>query len=250
MNNMYYILSMQDITIIPIFNQAAPGVWTNFANICASAMLTNYNYRMGAAEISEMVVGDKKKWVRGTNFAFGAYDGTEMIGFIQGDARGRCATIQSLYVLKNYQQMHVGRSLLQQAERAISVFANRVELVSLVKAEAFYRSHGYSSQCGTNRHEKSNIRAPHCECVPVFKCHRALADKCCKINPNFDADVVNVAHRPMFAYFDVDSKLVGYSVGDYLGNKTDMHCSVPRIAPSVLGNRMARYWDCVSGYGR
>ena len=129
---------MQDIVILPIFNQAAPDVWDDFAHIRVSSVESIYNSIYDADDIDGMIYADKEKWgKRFINFAFGAYLGSEMVGFIQGDAHGRCANIQSLYVLKEYQKLGVGHRLLSRAERAASIFAKRVELVSLSKAEPF-----------------------------------------------------------------------------------------------------------------
>ncbi|MDE5615328.1 MAG: GNAT family N-acetyltransferase [Alphaproteobacteria bacterium] len=204
---------MKDITIIPIFNQAAPGVWEDFAHIHADTMRTNYNYIIDSAEMSDAIVADRRKWTRGTHFAFGAYDDGNMIGYIQGDATGRCATIQSLYVLFEYQKMHVGRDLLRYAERAVKLFANRTELIALTKAEPFYRAQGYRNLY-SNVYAKDIADAPRCECLPVFKCSRPLANKCIALNPEFDASAVNKEHQSLFVYFDVDSKVIGYAAGN------------------------------------
>ena len=100
---------MQDIVILPIFNQAAPDVWDDFAHIRVSSVESIYNSIYDADDIDGMIYADKEKWgKRFINFAFGAYLGSEMVGFIQGDAHGRCANIQSLYVLKEYQKLGVG----------------------------------------------------------------------------------------------------------------------------------------------
>ena len=223
---------MQDIKIIPIFDQSAPSVWEDFARICSSTMLTNYNSRMTADEIQDSIDRDRKKWGRGTHFAFGAFADNEMVGFIQGTARGRCATIQSLYVLHDFQKMKVGRGLLQSAERATALFANRVELISLAKAEPFYRAHGYRTQYGTNAYEKNKMESPRCVCAPVFRCNRAMELKIQKLDSRFSADMVNKQHLPVFAYFNVDSKVIGFSVGQNM--VVDPRCGMPEIVSRSL----------------
>lgn len=204
---------MQDITVVPIFNQSVPGVWEDFAHICANTMHTNYNHKVDVAEINAAIDKDRRQWRRGTHFAFGAYDGDKMIGYIQGDATGRCATIQSLYVLADYQKQHIGRRLLQQVERAATLFANRTELIALAKAEPFYRAHGYRSMY-SNVYAKALSNAPRCDCLPVFKCVGSTAKQLIALNPDFDAAAINKEHLPAFAYFDINSRIVGYSVGE------------------------------------
>ncbi len=204
---------MAEIKIIPIFNQAVPGIWTDFAHICAATMITNYHYHMDDKEIMESINQDARRWRRGTNFAFGAYDDDKMIGFIQGRAAGRCATIQSLYVLYDYQRLHVGSRLLSRAERASALFANRTELVSLTRAEPFYQAHGYRSMY-SNVYTKPITDIPRCECLPVFRCNAALANKCRKLNPAFDPSAVNSNHATMFVYFNVDGNLSGFICGN------------------------------------
>lgn len=234
---MYYILSMTNINIIPIFNQSAPGVWEDFAYICADTMRTNYNYKMDDCEIHDTVNSDVKKWRRGTHFAFGAYDGDRMIGYIQGDATGRCATIQSLYVLADYQKQHIGRRLLQQVERAATLFANRTELIALAKAEPFYRAHGYRSMY-SNVYAKALSNAPRCDCLPVFKCVGSTAKQLIALNPDFDAAAINKEHLPAFAYFDVNSRIVGYSVGENI--VIDPACGLANIVRSSLVRNLTK----------
>lgn len=228
---------MKDITIVPIFNQSVPGVWEDFAYICADTMRTNYNYKVDGAEITEAINKDRAKWRRGTHFAFGAYDDNEMIGYIQGNATGRCATIQSLYVLADYQKLHIGRRLLQQVERAATLFANRVELTALVKAEPFYRAHGYSNMY-SNVYAKTLPNAPRCECLPVFKCAGAMTKQLIALSPDFDAAAINKEHLPAFAYFDVNSKIIGYSVGENI--VISRGCGLSDIVRSSLVRNIAK----------
>jgi len=225
---------MAEIKIIPIFNQAAPGVWTDFAHICSATMVTNYHYHMDDKEIQEQIDCDARRWRRGTNFAFGAYDDGKMIGFVQGTAVARCATIQSLYVLYDYQHLHIGSRLLHSAERAAALFANQMELTSLVRAEPFYQSHGYRSMY-SNVYAKPIADAPRCECLPVFRCGVALANKCRELNPLFDRAAVNSGHAAMFVYFNVDSNLAGFACDD------KVFVERPHIATGLVASTLQRH---------
>ncbi len=242
---------MQDIVILPIFNQAAPGVWDDFAHIRVSSVESIYNSIYDADDIDGMIYADKKKWgKRFVNFAFGAYLGSEMVGFIQGDAHGRCANIQSLYVLKEYQKLGVGHRLLSRAERAASIFAKRIELVALSKAEPFYIKNGYSSQYGTNRYEKLGIQAPRCECLPIFRCNSRLEKKCKMLEPSFDAGFVNVSHLPMFVYYNVDSELCGYAIGGTKGDPFRMVFNNRTILAQIFQKNISRYEEMWRAMGR
>lgn len=204
---------MKDIKIIPIFDQSAPGVWESFAHICSDTMRTNYNYKMDCDEINEEIDKNRRHWRHGTHFAFGAYDGNKMIGYIQGDTTGRWATIQSLYVLFEYQKMHIGRRLLHQAENVAPLLANNIKLVSLSKAESFYRACGYKNTY-SNNYTKEIPDLPRCRCLPIFKCNNAMADRLRRVDASFDPAMVKEQHLPVFAYFDFSSHIIGVGVGD------------------------------------
>lgn len=207
---MFY--NMTEIKIIPIFAHAAPDVWKTFCHISASALYTNYNYKVGTDELATAITEEPQRWRRNKNrFAFGAYSGNRMIGFIQGNIVGRVATIQSLYVLHEFQKKHVGARLLSSAEHAVTPFASRVELVALIKACPFYESYGYTTQYGTNKYEK-RINSPlRYTSAPIFYCTASVARACARIEPTFQAAAVNKTHAPMFVYYDGDGQPVAFS---------------------------------------
>lgn len=222
---------MKNITIVPIFNQTAPGIWDGFTRIRAETM--RVNYKMDASELSPLAPVDARR----INFAFGAYDGDKMIGYIQGDATGRFATIQSLYVLADYQKQHIGCRLLRQVERAATLFAKRTELIALAKAEPFYRANGYRSMY-SNIYAKALSDAPRCDCLPIFKCVGSTAKQFIALNPDFDAAAINKEHLPAFAYFDVNSRIVGYSVGEKI--VIDPACGLAKIVRSSLVRNLTK----------
>lgn len=211
---------MKNITIVPIFNQMAPGIWDDFTRIRAETM--RVNYKMDASELSPLAPVD----ARCINFAFGAYDGDKMIGYIQ-----------SLYVLADYQKQHIGCRLLRQVERAATLFAKRTELIALAKAEPFYRAHGYRSMY-SNIYAKALSDAPRCDCLPVFKCVGSTAKQFIALNPDFDAAAINKEHLPTFAYFDVNSRIVGYSVGEKI--VIDPACGLAKIVRSSLVRNLTK----------
>ncbi len=236
---------MQDVRIFPIFNQAAPNVWHDFAHICASTMLTNYHYEMSDEEIADQQEKDAEAWLkRRLKFAFGAYDDAKMIGFIQGYVSAATAHVDCLYVLHPYQKMRVGHRLLYAAEKAVASYATKVELISLRDACDFYKSHDYYSPNQTNWYWKNLGGKSRCDSVPVFKCYAWLTRQCRALAPDFNQDIVNVLHEPMWAYFDESSKLRGFVASDGAGDcilRTDKSFGISDIVENTLGNIFNRY---------
>jgi len=240
---------MAEIKIIPIFNQAAPGVWHDFAHICAAAMRTNYNSLLDDETLQEQINMDAAKWKeRCLKFAFGAYDGARLVGFIQGTSECKYASIDSLYIMKQYQREGIGRRLVRAAENAVSNNAQCMEVISLSKSESFYEVNGYVRYGeGRNVFFKQLNGPVRLDVVPVFHANKTLTTRCKKIDTSFNSQIINVHHRPMFAYYDVDARLVGYVTGDDCHDAGVM--PTPHIYPNGdktyilnrLQNRMARY---------
>lgn len=203
-----------EIKILPIFNQSAPGVWEDFAHVYASTVRATYNHHVSDTDIADCIAKDRAAWRRnGLKFAFGAYDGADLIGFIQGDGNTRCVTVQSLYVLKEYQSMHVGMRLLNAAERALAPVAPKIELIALGGAMNFYKKHGYSSPLNTNAFSKKLIGGGVAGVVPVFKCLGGVSRVCGQISQSFDAASINTNHVPMFVFQNCAGRVLGYAVG-------------------------------------
>lgn len=200
---------MTEIKIIPIFNQKDADIMRDFVKIKTATMTAEQHRATTSAEVSRQMLQDVNS--HRPQFTFGAYAGDRMVGFIHGDAYGRCATIQSLYVLPKWQGKRLGHRLLNNVELAMSLSCAKIELISLAGAMGFYRRHGYGAPFGSNIYVKSGLTLPRCESVPVFYCPKALAGKIQRINPNFDAAYVNVQHRPLFAYYNLDGMIVGYA---------------------------------------
>lgn len=206
------LLSMKEVNIIPIFNNKEADIVQDFVRIKTATMTAEHRRATSRAEIRTQV--EEHINARCPQFAFGAYVGDKMVGFIHGKAHGRFATIQSLYVLPKWQGKGLGRRLLNNMERAMSLSCSEIELVSLAGAMDFYRRHGYGTPFGSSVYVKSRLTLPSCESVPVFRCPKVLADKFQQLNPKFDAAYVNVQHQPLFAYYNVDNKVVGYATTD------------------------------------
>lgn len=217
---------MSDITIFPIFNQAVPHVWDDFLRIRIAAMRVNYNIEMTADEIARAMCDMQAAWNRyAFNFAFGAYDGANMVGCIHGDCSQRVASIRHLYVLPKYQGQRIGSRLMNAAEGAASVAAKSLDLVSLGHAEEFYRKRGCTAPLNTNVFVKNIVGGGRCQAVPLFWCPTYVSRACDDLshvsNCSFDVGAVNQEHRPTFVYRDVDSNIVGYGIVGANSNHTD-----------------------------
>ena len=217
---MYYNKSMTNIQIFPIFNQAAPMVWDDFVRIRAETRHQIYNIEPYPKEHNVAITLFQNCWEKPTkNFAFGAYDNDNMIGFISGTLfDAGIATILHLYVLPQYQGKHIGAQLLKSAESAISVDRNNVELISMTKAENFYKKYGYISYNQTNRYNKSVKDCGHCAVAPVFRCTATIIKQMAKLSgqplESFDKKSIIKNHTPIFIYRDVKSNITGFGICD------------------------------------
>jgi ribosomal protein S18 acetylase RimI-like enzyme len=208
---------MTNIQIFPIFNQAAPMVWDDFLRIRTLTRQQVYHIETSPQDYKDTMAEFQEYWQKpSNNFAFGAYDNNNMIGFISGTFETRYATIQHLYVLPQYQGKHIGAQLLKSAESAISVDRNNVELISMTKAENFYKKYGYISYNKTNRYNKSVKDCGHCAVAPVFRCTATIIKQMAKLSgqplESFDKKSIIKNHTPVFIYRDVKSNITGFGI--------------------------------------
>ena len=210
---------MNQIKIVPIFDQTAPGVWDDFLRIRAAAMEFNYNYDLSSDEKNNALSEYQSEYRRASyNFAFGAYNNSEMVGFIRGNGAGRTATIKCLYVLPDYQKHHIGHNLLMTAERSIALAYKNIELVSLWHAEKFYQRHKYTTKYGTNTYIK-RVDNPHCYDVALFGFPACIKRMCSHLFPDLDVSVFIVPNTPMFAHFDVNGNVDSIAIGTAQSNR-------------------------------
>lgn len=91
---------------------------------------------------------------RQANVIFGAYMGQKLVGFSQGLAEYKTAKnrVLSLYVNKQVKdenpgkKLYIGRQLLNETERVLSLCSDKIELVSTTGAQIFYDKQGYRSE--------------------------------------------------------------------------------------------------------
>lgn len=211
---------MAEIKIFPIFNQSVPGVWDDFLHIRACAMRANYNINLTPSEISVYHREYSYNWAHyGVNFAYGAYDGTEIVGFSRGYCNRNVANLSCLYVLPEYQHSGIGRRLLRHVETDMGIIGRRLNLISLSHAERFYQKNNYSPIfIGSNNYRKF-IKVPHCACVPVFGKSARVFRACQQLSPNFDIDAFMGNNFPTFIYLDENGRIASSLVGTHDRNK-------------------------------
>ena len=203
-----------EVKIVPIFNQVAPNVWNNFLRIRAASMRDIYDYVVSEKEDEKTRKEFEEHWkYKPFNFAFGAYNGSRMVGFIRGYGEQNVVNIEQLYLLPDYMSKGIGVRLLNAAESIASFYARDIELVSLLRAQNFYKRNGYKVLF-ENRYTKHINNITKCSTLPVFKSTPLITHSCKQIFPGFDAKDINVSHTPMFVYLNVDSKICGYVTGN------------------------------------
>lgn len=205
---------MSDVSICPIFDQSAPNVWDDFMRIRMRTM-QDYGLPMSDSDIANAIQEQTNNWNNYSgNFAFGAYDGGKMIGYVQGLVHKNVASLLQLHVLPEYQHQHIGARLLSSAQSAASLMsAHRMELFSLCKSRQFYERMGYEALSWTEYRKK--LSPSNGGCVPVFRCQPVLA-RACGICPDM-AKQINKSHLPMFVSYDCRSNINGYTIADTNG---------------------------------
>lgn len=208
---------MKHIWIVPLFNQT-PFFWSEFVSIQNKSMQGSYGYVATPEEAAFEISKLNSSWRRfSSHFAFGAYDGNRMVGFINGVISRNVATVKGLYVLPAYQKRGAGARLLSAAERAASIHVNSMELFAVDGAAGFYEARKYTVAPSTGQHAKSMRGAMEDIVVPVFYCRPDMARHyqglAAGYDLEFDADDVNVRHMPMFVYVDGFGCHTGYILG-------------------------------------
>lgn len=206
---------MKEVKIIPIFDQAAPGIWDSFVGLRVNAMRTTCNHNMSDQEITNAFQELRSSWGRlKHNFAFAAYDGERMVGCIHGDCQKRTAFVRHLYVAPEYQHQGIGFSLLSAAEHSSALVASKTDIVALPKAEKFYQRYGYTSPLKTNNYFKDIKGKQACSVVPLFSCSPSLAKQLAKFSPEFKPEYVNQGHCPAFVYCDYKMQIGGFGFAE------------------------------------
>ncbi len=250
---------MNEIQILPIFNQSTPGVWDDFFRIRAASMLYMYNYHSTCDDLAASNQFFIQDWQNCPyNFAFGAYLDKKMIGFIQGNCDNGTATISNLYVHPNFmskvidgrrESNHVGARLIRSAECASSITSTYVVLTALAEACGFYEHSGYTAaDPSLSLYFKQNNKLPSCSVIPIFAPVRPFVRACKKISdanrqcldlPKFKTN----ERAPMFAYTDVNSKICGYAIGEINTTRISQIGIAPHKPTDLITNIFRRNFN-------
>lgn len=224
-------MDMDDINLVPIFDQSKNGIWGDFLRIRDEATYSVCGYSMSSYDYDNGMKEYEYAWKnRSFNFSFGAYDNDKMVGFIQGDCINNISSIRCLYVLPDYMNRKIGSRLLRMAEK-VSVFgAKTLDLISLPSAQKFYERYEYVAlpiMQFSNHYRKqiTNKIKPTNSVVPVFKVTKEINKVCSNIlkryDKEFDVSIANIKHLPMFVYVDAFS---GIQAIAFINSDTGIDC--------------------------
>jgi len=203
--------------VVPVFDQVADSnLWFNFAKIETKCNTEKYNYHFDRYVKSRIRKEHEYSWEHfKNNIAFVAYHSNKMLGFATAYKIGdKKMYLRDLYVDPKYNGMGIGKSLLDKTERAASLVADSMEIVSLEGAISFYKEQGYSHPEDCEDKESrglvKTLSKPVVGAVPVFKWQRKFL---AKMNINVDnALLVGCKHLPIFAYLSINREIDGVAV--------------------------------------
>ena len=203
---------MNEIKILPIFNQTLPGVWNDFVRI-QSTRMSEYN-GIDNLGVDDMLKAYSCNWsIYAHNYAFAAYDGRNMIGFIHGYAWRSTAKVEGLYILPDYRRNGIGKRLLSVAEISAYPRIARMDLIALPQAMSFYQKRGYHLP-SYDKEENHFVKKLGARCmattIPLFNSTSSVTKQLMTINADYDASWVNMIHRPTFVYVDINGRIQAY----------------------------------------
>lgn len=207
------MIHTDNIKIVPIFDQSAPGVWDDFADIRKAARFRKNVQIYVDIPACEFINEFVDSWKRYKNhFAFGAYDNGEMVGFVRGHMLRHSGYLDGMYILPEYQSLGIGSRLLVKGEDAIKMFSKRAELVARHSAISFYNERGYTALTGYGVLSREKELKPRrsVSVQPLFFSSAHISRQCAAIYPEYNADYVNVEHRPAFVYLDTLGNIGGF----------------------------------------
>lgn len=141
-------------------------------------------------------------------FAFAGYCGENIVGFTSGVFRAPDMFTRSLYVNPEYQGFGMGSKLLDASERAASIIASNMTLISLDGSVKFYQKHGYKNINVFGRVTKiKKLPQMTSGVIPVFEwCDKLQSKLSVKINGDL---LKQCKHQPIFVCVNQDQKIDG-----------------------------------------
>lgn len=159
------------VVVKPIFNQAEPMIWENFADIEMSAR-AEYGHMFMDGAFANLWHTHHDDWEQlEGNIAFGAYNGEEMVGFIKGFLVDKGEyKLDSLFIKPEFKRQGIGRRLLVAFENAVSLSASYIQGISYDGAREFYKKQKYTVIGGKNDNPRFDKRLAKTNkgVIPVF----------------------------------------------------------------------------------
>lgn len=231
---------MKDVSILPVFNQSAPGVWDDFLHIRATAMSENYNCPLSVADIERYRSEYMLDWKRcKKTFAFAAYDDMKMVGFARGYCVGGHGVLRCLYVLPSYQGEGIGKHLLSRVENSVSIHCKSMELVALGCAEKFYAKNGYHPKFYNSNEYQKTMRTPHCSTIALFGASAQLVKMCQALAPDINVGALLKSTPAAFGYIDEHG-----TMSRFLITSPDTNTPIySHQAPDIINRVLSRSYD-------
>ncbi len=203
---------MNDVIIVPIFDQSAPKIWDDFARVRADS-IKKYGLRPSDTDWDAWQLAYRSMWESNKfNFAFGAYYENKMVGFIHGHGTRSGVTIHGLYVAAGTQGRHLGRALLARAENAASLHTRNIELVALGGAMNFYRAQNYvTATPGSNQFFK-RVTVPCYSVIPVFRMSSSYTRQFPELVDKNNLRDLSHAGRPAFIWTDGNARVAALAL--------------------------------------
>ena len=192
--------------IVPIFNQNTPGVWEDFVRIESTCDTELYGLSYPTQPIIKDRISGFKESLRENkhNFAFGAYNNTQMIGFTFGCFyEPNEMYLERLYVLPKYHRCGIGTQLLKAAEQSATIFATTMSLSALKEAVDFYKQKNGYDECVCMEKELSPTTN---SIVPVFQ----WVKKDLKIKMDIPVDTMALKqskYQPIFVHINENREI-------------------------------------------
>ena len=199
-------LSVADQEKLNFYKNAGPDYFKKFDDETKLSALIDWNRLFSYTTLNQAYFNT---WdIENHVFAFAAYKGKEMVGFITGALTGINMFTRSLYVIPQYRGYGIGSKLLETAERTASFVATKMELFSLSGSVSFYHERGYKNTvvCGKVMKTKklSKISAGT---VPVFQWFDSLQSK---LNVEIDTNLLKQSeYQPIFVYVNSKQNIDG-----------------------------------------
>ncbi len=221
-----------EIQLFPIFNHTAPDVWDDFCNVKLQAWRGTYGIQTSDQDRKNTMT-EFRKWVArdAHTFAFGAYAGTQLVGYIRGTQRTTKIVCHDLYVLPEFQRMRIGRRLMGAVEQTYKLNTNRIQLLAMGYSGTFYQKLGFGAPAHDDNYVKILKKTSVYGTIPVFKATEGLMKDCATFNTVHNLELnkqqINDNRAPMFVYYDEGHHVDGWATMSHDGSQTQIHAANP-----------------------